>query len=98
MHKARKRRGTPMHAPVQERLSRKERHIAAAISLAEVDAGDDLEWQLAIDRFRKTAENFVLELLGRRGGKARSSKLSAEQRSEIAKLGSQTRWKKLSQQ
>jgi len=30
--------------------------------------------------------------LGRRGGKARSEKLSAEQRSEIARKGANSRW------
>jgi len=32
--------------------------------------------------------------LGRRGGKARAKKLSPEQRSEVARLGAEARWKK----
>lgn len=32
--------------------------------------------------------------MGRKGGKARASKLSAEKRSEIAKKAAQKRWKK----
>lgn len=32
--------------------------------------------------------------LGRRGGSARASKLTAEQRTEVARKGAQSRWKR----
>jgi hypothetical protein len=43
---------------------------------------------------RKEAARILGRIGGRKGGKARAKKLTAEQRSEIARLAAKARWKK----
>jgi hypothetical protein len=43
---------------------------------------------------KKKKKNPAAVALGQRGGKARLTKMAAEQRSEISRKGAQVRWKK----
>ena len=43
-----------------------------------------------------SGKNKAAQELGRKGGKARAAKLTAEQREEIARTAAQARWKKTS--
>ena len=61
--------------------------IGNAIKVARIATGEEAEDDLADDGRDKAAVS-----LGRRGGKARASKLSANKRSEIAKKAAQSRW------
>ena len=63
--------------------------IANAIKVAKIATGEDEEEFDKDDGKDKAAQS-----LGRRGGKARAEKMSAEQRSEIAKKAAQKRWNK----
>lgn len=46
------------------------------------------------ERIKNPAAVALGKLGGAKGGKARASKLTSEQRSEIAKIAAQTRWEK----
>ena len=61
--------------------------IGAAIKVAKIATGE-IE-----DSKRDTAKKYMREG-GLKGGKARAKKLNPEQRSEIARLAAQARWKK----
>ena len=59
---------------------------------------DDSTAETLLDKAVDEGKNPAAVLLGRlgglKGGKARAAKLSAKERSEIAKKAAQTRWKK----
>jgi len=61
--------------------------VAAAVKVMRIATGEDAE-DLTDDGKDKAAIS-----LGRRGGKARAEKMSAERRSEIAKKAAKSRWK-----
>lgn len=63
--------------------------IGNAIKVARLATGEDTEDGLTDDGKDKAAQS-----LGRRGGKARAAKMTAEKRSEIAKKAAATRWRK----
>lgn len=93
MHRARLRRGTPMHAPVQERgLPLFEAHARAAIELRDSDSDDDHEYRAARDRFRKTGLAWLTELFGARGARALAAKMTKRQRHARAKKAARIRW------
>lgn len=62
--------------------------IGNAIKVARIATGEDEEEFEANDGKDKAAQS-----LGRRGGKARAQKMTAEQRSAIAKKAAKSRWK-----
>ena len=63
--------------------------IGAAVMVAKIATGEIKEDTEADDGKDKAAVE-----LGRKGGKARAKKLTAEQRSQIAKMAARERWKK----
>ena len=63
--------------------------IGNAIKVARLATGEEEEEFDPDDGKDKAAQS-----MGRRGGKARAKKLSAEEREEIARLAAQARWKK----
>ena len=62
--------------------------IGAAVKVMQIATGE-IEEELTDDGKNKAAVE-----LGRRGGKARAEKMTAERRSEIAKRAASARWKK----
>ena len=62
--------------------------VSNAVKIARIATGEDEE-ELTEDGKDKAAQS-----LGSRGGKARAQKLSARDRSEIAKKAAATRWKR----
>ena len=62
--------------------------IGHAIGLAEIATGEEPE-ELTDDGKDKAAVS-----LGRRGGKARAEKMTAERRTEIAQTAAKKRWSK----
>jgi hypothetical protein len=62
--------------------------VANAIMVAKIATGE-IEDPIEDDGKDKAAQS-----LGRRGGKARAEKISAEQRAEIAKKAARARWGK----
>lgn len=62
--------------------------IGNAVKIAQIATGE-IDDEKTEDGKDKTAQ-----ALGRKGGKARASKLTKEQRSEIAKVAANARWKK----
>ena len=65
--------------------------IGAAIKVARIATGEDEE-ELQTPESEGKDPNAAA--LGKKGGKARASKLTPEQRSEIAKKAAAKRWKK----
>lgn len=61
--------------------------IRNAVRVAKIATGEEPE-ELTDDGKDKAAQS-----LGRRGGKARAEKMSAERRAEIARTAAKTRWK-----
>lgn len=61
--------------------------IGAAVKVAKIATGE-IE-----DNQEESGKNKAAQELGRKGGKARASKLGRKKRSEIAKKAAQTRWK-----
>ena len=61
--------------------------VGAAIKVAKIATGE-IEEDIEDDGKNKAAVE-----LGRRGGKARASKLTAERRREIAKKAAEKRWR-----
>lgn len=62
--------------------------VSNAVKIAQIATGE-MEDDATEDGKDKAAQD-----LGRKGGKARASKLSKEQRSEIAKKAAESRWRK----
>ena len=65
--------------------------IGAAVMVAKIATGEVEE--SAPDRQKNQAAVALGRLGGKRGGKARATKLSPEKRKEIAKKAAQTRWR-----
>ena len=63
--------------------------IGAAIKVAKIATGEIEEDTKTDDGKNKAAQE-----LGRKGGKARAAKMTAEQRSKIARKAAQKRWSK----
>ena len=63
--------------------------IGNAIKVARIATGEEEEEYVA-----KPEKNEAAAELGRKGGAARAKALSAEQRAEIARKASTTRWKR----
>lgn len=61
--------------------------VGAAVMVAKIATGE-------IEETTEDGKNAAAVSLGRKGGKARAEKLTAEQRSEIAKKAATTRWAK----
>jgi hypothetical protein len=64
-----------------------------AMSIIDKATGENI-LQKAIEDGKNPAAVMLGRLGGLKGGKARAEKLSAEQRSEIAKIAANIRWKK----
>ena len=62
--------------------------IGAAIMVAKIATGE------AVDTVDDDGKDPAAKALGRKGGKARAAKLTAEQRAEIARAAAMARWKK----
>ena len=62
--------------------------IGAAVKVMRIATGEEEEFDKTDDGKDKAAQS-----LGRRGGKARSEKLTSKQRSDIAKKAALARWK-----
>lgn len=62
--------------------------VGAAIKVAKIATGE------VEDNIDDEGKNKAAVELGRKGGKARASKLTAEQREEIARVAAQARWRK----
>lgn len=95
----RKARGGDLGAPVQERLSPRQRVFEAAIDLADADSEDDgaagraeANLAAAVSRWR---DPLVMAEKGRLGGEERAVRLSPERRKEIARMGANARAVKL---
>lgn len=65
--------------------------IGAAIKVAKIATGEDEE---ELETPESEGKDPNAAALGKKGGKARASKLTPEQRSEIAKKAAAKRWKK----
>ncbi len=65
--------------------------IGAAMKVARIATGEEED---DIETPESEGKDPNAAALGRKGGKARASKLSAEKRSEIAKKAAEKRWKK----
>lgn len=65
--------------------------IGAAIKVARIATGEDEE---ELETPESEGKDPNAAALGKKGGKARASKLTPEQRSEIAKKAAAKRWKK----
>lgn len=63
--------------------------IGNAVKVAQIATGE-IE-----DHKTEDGKDKATQALGRKGGKARASKLTKEQRSEIAKKAARSRWKNL---
>lgn len=83
MHSARKRRGAPMHAPRQERLSPKERHRANALAYA--DAEED-EINTAAVNLDKAAQRHVFSKHLSKAAHARWKLTSERQRKGVGRM------------
>ena len=62
--------------------------IGGAVMVARIATGE------ADEEFVHDGKNKAAVELGRRGGKSRAERLTSEQRSEIAQVAAQARWKK----
>ena len=62
--------------------------IGNAIRVAQIATGE------AEEEYEENGKNKAAQELGRKGGEARESKLTEEQRSEIAKKAAAKRWAK----
>ncbi len=80
-----------------ERSSKKPKKPADINKLAKFIVDEAITEELlqkAVEDGKNPAAVMLGRLGGLKGGKARSAKLSAEQRSEIAKKAAQARWKR----
>lgn len=77
-----------------ERSSKKPTDINKLAKFIVEEATMEELLQKAVEDGKNPAAVMLGRLGGLKGGKARSAKLSAEQRSEIAKKAAQARWKK----
>jgi len=72
--------------------------IKRGVNLLAKSIVDDATTEKLLDKAAKDGKNPAAVLLGRlgglKGGKARTASLSAEKRSEIAKIAATARWKK----
>lgn len=102
-HYRRHLRGGDLAAPKQERLSPRGRALEAALAYADVDSDDDkaharaeANLAMAVSRWR---DPLVLReharAISAAGNAARTAKLTAERRSEIARIAAQARAAKL---
>jgi hypothetical protein len=62
--------------------------VANAVKVMRIATGEDEE------EFDEDGKDKAAQSLGRRGGKARAEKMTAEQRSEIAKKAASARWRR----
>ena len=62
--------------------------IGNAVKVMKIATGEDEE------EYTEDGKNKAAVELGRKGGKARAAKMSANQRKKIAKKGAQVRWEK----
>lgn len=62
--------------------------IGNAVKVMRIATGEEEE------AYDEDGKNKAAQALGRRGGKARAEKMTAEQRSEIARKGAAKRWSK----
>lgn len=62
--------------------------IGLSVKIAKIATGE-IE-----DRDQETSKDMAASELGKKGGKARAKKLTPEERSEIARIAAQARWKK----
>lgn len=62
--------------------------IGLSVKIAKIATGE-IE-----DRDQETSKDMAASELGKKGGKARAKKLTSEERSEIARIAAQARWKK----
>jgi hypothetical protein len=60
----------------------------------QIAIGEDVEPEVKPDEGKNPAAVALGRLGGKKGGKARWAKLTAEQRSEVASLAAQARWRK----
>lgn len=105
-HYKRLKRGGDLAAPVQERLSPRQRAVEAAIGLADADSEDDGAAEKAEANFAAAVSRWRDPLVMRElavknaplGGAARAKKLSAERRQEIATIAAIARTRKLTQE
>lgn len=65
--------------------------IGNAVKVMRIATGEEEE---DIEGQGDDGKNKAAQSLGRRGGKARAEKLTAEERAEIARIASAARWKK----
>lgn len=98
-HYKRVKRGGDLAAPIQERLSPKQRAVEAATNLVDADSEDDAAYTraeanfaVAVGRWR---DPLVMAEKGRLGGEERAVRLSPERRKEIARMGANARAVKL---
>jgi len=63
--------------------------IGTAVKVAQIATGEIKE-----DKPKDDGKNKAAQELGRLGGKARASKMSANRRREIARKAAEARWKK----
>jgi hypothetical protein len=79
-------------------MRKRSRKTNLDINLLAKSIVDDSTAEKLLDKAVDEGKNPAAVLLGRlgglKGGKARAAKLSAKERSEIAKKAAQTRWKK----
>jgi len=79
-------------------MRKRSRKTNLDINLLAKSIVDDSTAETLLDKAVDEGKNPAAVLLGRlgglKGGKARAAKLSAKERSEIAKKAAQTRWKK----
>lgn len=98
----RKARGGDLGAPVQERLTPKQRAVEAAIGLADADSEDDKAFPRAEANFAAAVSRWrdplVMAEKGRLGGETRAKVLTAERRQEIARIAAVARSQKLSKE
>jgi hypothetical protein len=62
--------------------------VANAVKVMRIATGEEEE------EFDEDGKDKAAQSLGRRGGKARAEKMTAEQRSEIAKKAASARWRR----
>ena len=62
--------------------------VANAVKVMRIATGEEEE------EFDDDGKDKAAQSLGRRGGKARAEKMTAEQRSEIAKKAASARWRR----
>jgi hypothetical protein len=95
MHRKRLERGTPMHAPKNEKLTPKKRAFEASLALGDADSEDDSDFMRREDNWTKATGTWHRSLSAAKAGKARWKGVRKGHRRAAARAAAKARWERV---